>query len=174
MHQLEELRREIEGQRLNQEQLLSNEEKDYNAQLERLKSQSEQNRNREIAEIRALEAEKKLIISGIEFEIRGWEEQFHNRGPRPEDLDQIRQLEEMIRERTEAYEKVVGETRRIQTELHEMEVSMNKVFTSKPRAQLLSALERKARHDQMIAQAAGSARLPPIERRSDKNLTSPR
>jgi serologically defined colon cancer antigen 8 len=69
-----------------------------------------------MAEMRALETEKKSVIAGIELEIRGWEEQFHNRGPRPEDLDRIRKLEELIRERTQAYEKGVGETRRIQTD----------------------------------------------------------
>jgi serologically defined colon cancer antigen 8 len=187
MRELDELRREMENQRLNQEQMLSNEEREYNAKMEALKNQYETERSRAIMEMRELEAEKKVLIGGLELEIKDWEDKFNNRGPRPEDLDRIRELEELIRTRTEQYERVVDKTKRMQADLIGTEISVNKVFTEKPRVGVLSALERKVKRDQLIAQVGSIPLLPPIggnsprvppsgssDRRIDRHRQSPR
>jgi hypothetical protein len=70
-------------------------------------------------------------------------------------------LEEHIRERTEAYDKVVEKTKRMQLEFVGSEITHNKVFTDKPRKDVLAAITRKVARDQLIAQV-GSPRLPPI------------
>jgi serologically defined colon cancer antigen 8 len=65
-------------------------------------------------------------------ENKEWEEKYNRRKGRPEDLGRIRKLEEMIRERTEAIEKVQHELKHDQSELMNRETAYNKVFNNKP------------------------------------------
>jgi serologically defined colon cancer antigen 8 len=78
----------------------------------------------------------------------------------------------MIRERTDAFERVASELKRYQAELVNRETSWNKVFNNKPKVRMLNALERKLKMDQILASVASAPRLstlPPIEKKGDRD-----
>jgi serologically defined colon cancer antigen 8 len=117
--------------------------------------------NREVHEI---EAQKRQAIADLEAETKMWEEKYENRDTRPEDLERIQKLEELIQERSEAIEKVQQELKHYQTELMNREKTYNKVFNNRPQVTVLSGLERRAKRDAMIASVSMSAStpLPPL------------
>jgi serologically defined colon cancer antigen 8 len=111
-------------------------------------------------EIQTIEQQKRQTIADLEAETRMWEEKYNNREARPEDLDRIKKLETLIRERSEAIEKVQQELKHYQSELMNRETAYNKVFNNRPQVAVLSALERRAKRDQMIASVTGSVSMP--------------
>ena len=125
-------------------------------------------------EMQEIEHNKRKVIAELEAETKEWEEKYNNRGARPEDLEKIKKLEDLIRERTEAIEKVQKELKHYQSELLNRETTYNKVFNNKPQVSVLNALERKVKRDQMIAQVGSSTKLPPLPDSSDSSRRSTR
>ena len=121
-----------------------------------------------------IERSKRKEIADLEAEAKEWEEKYNSRGARPEDLEKIKKLEELIKERTEAIEKVQKELKHYQSELLNKETTYNKVFNNKPQVGVLNALERKVKRDQMIAQVGSSTKLPPLPDSSDSSRKSTR
>jgi DNA repair exonuclease SbcCD ATPase subunit len=80
------------------------------------------------AETRDSERTKRQAIAELEAENKEWDEKNHRREARPEDLERIRKLEEKIRERTAAIEKVQHELKHDQSELMNRKTAYNKGF----------------------------------------------
>ena len=168
---LEQLKEESNEQKKKHEKTLEQQQKDYEGKMAEMRKKFEEDKasiNKEIFEI---ERTKKQQIANLETEIREWEIKYQHREARPEDLERIRKLEALIKERTEAIEKVQQELKHYQTELLNRETTYNKVFNNRPQMGVLSALERKAKRDAMIASISTSPTLPPLP---NSRNTSPR
>ena len=127
-----------------------------------MKSKVEEEKSKIQNEIIEIEAKKKQTIAELEAEAKQWEEKFNNREPRPEDIERIRKLEQLIKERSEAIEKVKSELKHYQSELLNRETTYNKVFNNKPQIGVLSALERKVKRDAMMSSLSMTTTLPPL------------
>jgi serologically defined colon cancer antigen 8 len=132
-----------------------------------LKEKFDREREQITTETREIERVKRQAIADLEAETREWEEKYNSREARPEDIERIRKLEEMIRERTEAIEKVQHELKHYQTELMNRETTYNKVFNNKPQVSVLTALEKKAKRDALIAAVGSAPKLPPLPESGD-------
>jgi serologically defined colon cancer antigen 8 len=159
---LERLKAESDQQKKAHQDLLAQQQKSYDEKMATLKANFEQERDGITAEIKEIEKTKRQAIAELEAETKEWEERYNNREARPEDLERIRKLEELIRERTEAIEKVQQELKHYQSELLNRETAYNKVFNNKPQVSVLTALERKAKRDALIAAVGSATKLPPL------------
>ena len=142
--------------------MLDKQQKEYEVKVAEMRKKFEDEKNAINKEISDIEAAKRQTIADLEAETKKWEEKYNNRDARPEDLERIRKLEELIKERTEAIEKVQQELKHYQNELMNRETTYNKVFNNKPQVGVLSALERKAKRDAMIASVSMAPTLPPL------------
>lgn len=160
--ELEELKLESDKQRGRHSDALSQQQKEYEERMAALRKKFEDEKaaiNREIQEI---EQSKRKTIAELEAETKEWELKYNSREARPEDLERIKKLEDLIRERTEAIEKVQSELKHYQTELLNRETAYNKVFNNKPQVSVLNQLERKAKRDQLMASLSSTTHLPPL------------
>ena len=172
--ELEKLKQEGEAQRLTHAELLANQQKEYDDKMKEIREQFEIEKSQITAETQEIEKSKRKAIADLEAETKEWEEKYNNRDARPEDLERIKKLEDLIKERSDAIEKIQQELKHYQSELLNRETTYNKVFNNKPQVGVLNALERKVKRDQMIAQVGSSTKLPPLPDSSDSSRKSAR
>lgn len=160
------LRQQVENERVEQEHALSEISNDQNVKLEKMKMQYESERS-SLSETCVLsEAAKTAAIAEIDRDADVWHDKFNGRGIRPEDAEIVQRLNDSIRDRVDALEAVTRELSRYQSEVLNRETTFNKVFSNRPRVQVLSALERRVKRDRIstTATTVSSGRLPRIDK----------
>uniref|UniRef100_A0A8C1GF83 Zgc:85722 n=1 Tax=Cyprinus carpio TaxID=7962 RepID=A0A8C1GF83_CYPCA len=79
-------------------------------------------------------------ISALQILLEGTEEKFRNRESRPEDLQAIAELREMVSEREALVKKLVDDKKFYQLELVNREPGFNKVFNTNPNVGVINPL----------------------------------
>ncbi|XP_058604534.1 protein FAM184A-like isoform X4 [Onychostoma macrolepis] len=79
-------------------------------------------------------------ISALQILLEGTEEKFRNRESRPEDLQVIAELREMVSERESLVKKLVDDKKFYQLELVNREPGFNKVFNTNPNVGVINPL----------------------------------
>uniref|UniRef100_A0A3B5MP29 Protein FAM184A/B N-terminal domain-containing protein n=1 Tax=Xiphophorus couchianus TaxID=32473 RepID=A0A3B5MP29_9TELE len=79
-------------------------------------------------------------ISALQILLEGTEEKFRNRESRPEDLQVIAELKEMVAERESLVKKLVDDKKFYQLELVNRETNFNKVFNASPNVGVINPL----------------------------------
>ncbi|XP_030261274.1 protein FAM184A isoform X3 [Sparus aurata] len=79
-------------------------------------------------------------ISALQILLEGTEEKFRNRESRPEDLQIIAELKDMVSERESLVKKLVDDKKFYQLELVNRETNFNKVFNASPNVGVINPL----------------------------------
>uniref|UniRef100_A0A3Q3WQ44 Protein FAM184A/B N-terminal domain-containing protein n=1 Tax=Mola mola TaxID=94237 RepID=A0A3Q3WQ44_MOLML len=79
-------------------------------------------------------------ISALQILLEGTEEKFRNRESRPEDLQVIAELKDMVSERESLVKKLVDDKKFYQLELVNRETNFNKVFNTSPNVGVINPL----------------------------------
>uniref|UniRef100_A0A3Q3DZ63 Family with sequence similarity 184 member A n=1 Tax=Hippocampus comes TaxID=109280 RepID=A0A3Q3DZ63_HIPCM len=79
-------------------------------------------------------------ISALQILLEGTEEKFRNRESRPEDLQMIAELKDMVSERESLVKKLVDDKKFYQLELVNRESNFNKVFNASPNVGVINPL----------------------------------
>ncbi|XP_023652992.2 protein FAM184A isoform X2 [Paramormyrops kingsleyae] len=79
-------------------------------------------------------------ISALQILLEGTEEKFRNRESRPEDLQVIAELKDMVAEREALVKKLVDDKKFYQLELVNRETNFNKVFNASPNVGVINPL----------------------------------
>nr|XP_046229189.1 protein FAM184A isoform X3 [Scatophagus argus] len=79
-------------------------------------------------------------ISALQILLEGTEEKFRNRESRPEDLQMIAELKDMVSERETLVKKLVDDKKFYQLELVNRETNFNKVFNASPNVGVINPL----------------------------------
>ncbi|XP_053736206.1 protein FAM184A isoform X3 [Synchiropus splendidus] len=79
-------------------------------------------------------------ISALQILLEGTEEKFRNRESRPEDLQVIAELKDMVSERESLVKKLVDDKKFYQLELVNRETNFNKVFNASPNVGVINPL----------------------------------
>ncbi|XP_066514644.1 protein FAM184A-like, partial [Hoplias malabaricus] len=79
-------------------------------------------------------------ISALQILLEGTEDKFRNRESRPEDLQTIAELREMVTERENLVKKLVDDKKFYQLELVNRETSFSKVFNTSPNVGVINPL----------------------------------
>jgi serologically defined colon cancer antigen 8 len=107
-------------------------------------------------------SEKQAIIAELEASIQELETQYKNREARPEDVDHIQRLEELVQERQDGLEKLVVSFRGFERELMTHEALYQKVFSRDSQQQQLPlnpVSDRRAKKDGGIKSATSAKRI---------------
>ncbi|XP_062407484.1 protein FAM184A isoform X1 [Sardina pilchardus] len=79
-------------------------------------------------------------ISALQILLEGTEDKFRNRESRPEDLQMIAELKDMVTERESLVKKLVDDKKFYQLELVNRETNFNKVFNANPNVGVINPL----------------------------------
>ncbi|XP_063963502.1 protein FAM184A-like [Lytechinus pictus] len=82
-------------------------------------------------------------ISALQIMLEEAEERYQSRSSRPEDIQQIARLKDMIAEKEQAVKKLIDDKRFFQMELINRETNFNKVFNANPNIGVLNPLSTK-------------------------------
>jgi serologically defined colon cancer antigen 8 len=107
----EAVKREREQFRAEHARKIEREQKDYEERMAEIRKRFEEENAAGEREIEEVQAEKEKVIAELDAETRMWEEKYRNRDARPEDLERIAKLQELIRVRAEAVAAVREELR---------------------------------------------------------------
>ncbi|KAI2652203.1 Protein FAM184A [Labeo rohita] len=93
-------------------------------------------------------------------ELEGTEEKFRNRESRPEDLQTIAELKDMVAERESLVKKLVDDKKFYQLELVNRETNFNKIFNANPNVGVINPLvKQKRKNDKSATRFSSSANL---------------
>ncbi|ROJ78750.1 Protein FAM184A [Anabarilius grahami] len=125
-------------------------EQDLSKRLEREIEELNASHNREtqimLSDFNKAQELLKDKISALQILLEGTEEKFRNRESRPEDLQVIAELREMVSEREALVKKLVDDKKFYQLELVNREPGFNKVFNTNPNVGVINPLiKRKSR-----------------------------
>uniref|UniRef100_A0A7N8X7X3 Family with sequence similarity 184 member Ab n=1 Tax=Mastacembelus armatus TaxID=205130 RepID=A0A7N8X7X3_9TELE len=87
-------------------------------------------------------------ISALQILLEGTEEKFRNRESRPEDLQLIAELKEMVSERESLVKKLVDDKKFYQLELVNRETNFNKVFNASPNVGVINPLIKQKKKNE--------------------------
>uniref|UniRef100_A0A4W4ESZ2 Protein FAM184A/B N-terminal domain-containing protein n=1 Tax=Electrophorus electricus TaxID=8005 RepID=A0A4W4ESZ2_ELEEL len=96
-------------------------------------------------------------ISALQILLEGTEEKFRNRESRPEDLQMIAELKEMVTERETLVKKLVDDKKFYQLELVNRETNFNKVFNTSPNVGVINPLIKQKRKNDKSANRFSSS-----------------
>ncbi|XP_028254207.1 protein FAM184A isoform X2 [Parambassis ranga] len=97
-------------------------------------------------------------ISALQILLEGTEEKFRNRESRPEDLQIIAELKDMVSERESLVKKLVDDKKFYQLELVNRETNFNKVFNASPNVGVINPLiKQKKKNEKTAASRFGSS-----------------
>nr|XP_057920297.1 protein FAM184A isoform X2 [Doryrhamphus excisus]XP_057920313.1 protein FAM184A isoform X2 [Doryrhamphus excisus] len=97
-------------------------------------------------------------ISALQILLEGTEEKFRNRESRPEDLQMIAELKDMVSERESLVKKLVDDKKFYQLELVNRETNFNKVFNASPNVGVINPLiKQKRKNEKAAASRFGSS-----------------
>ncbi|XP_059376039.1 protein FAM184A isoform X1 [Carassius carassius] len=119
-------------------------EQDLSKRLEREIDELSASHNREtqimLSDFNKAQELLKDKISALQILLEGTEEKFRNRESRPEDLQVIAELREMVSEREALVKKLVDDKKFYQLELVNREPGFNKVFNTNPNVGVINPL----------------------------------
>uniref|UniRef100_A0A8C1GJP6 Zgc:85722 n=1 Tax=Cyprinus carpio TaxID=7962 RepID=A0A8C1GJP6_CYPCA len=119
-------------------------EQDLSKRLEREIDELSASHNREtqimLSDFNKAQELLKDKISALQILLEGTEEKFRNRESRPEDLQAIAELREMVSEREALVKKLVDDKKFYQLELVNREPGFNKVFNTNPNVGVINPL----------------------------------
>uniref|UniRef100_A0A668AVZ4 Family with sequence similarity 184 member A n=1 Tax=Myripristis murdjan TaxID=586833 RepID=A0A668AVZ4_9TELE len=90
-------------------------------------------------------------IAALQILLEGTEEKFRNRESRPEDLQVIAELKDMVTEREALVKKLVDDKKFYQLELVNRETNFNKVFNASPNVGVINPLIKQKRKNEKTA-----------------------
>ncbi|KAM6965223.1 protein FAM184A [Aplochiton taeniatus] len=90
-------------------------------------------------------------IAALQILLEGTEDKFRNRESRPEDLQVIAELKEMVTERESLVKKLVDDKKFYQLELVNRETNFNKVFNASPNVGVINPLIKQKRKNEKTA-----------------------
>ncbi|XP_013886726.1 protein FAM184A [Austrofundulus limnaeus] len=90
-------------------------------------------------------------ISALQILLEGTEEKFRNRESRPEDLQVIAELKDMVAEREALVKKLVDDKKFYQLELVNRETNFNKVFNTSPNVGVINPLIKQKKKNEKAA-----------------------
>uniref|UniRef100_A0A4W6EVI9 Family with sequence similarity 184 member A n=1 Tax=Lates calcarifer TaxID=8187 RepID=A0A4W6EVI9_LATCA len=90
-------------------------------------------------------------ISALQILLEGTEEKFRNRESRPEDLQIIAELKDMVSERESLVKKLVDDKKFYQLELVNRETNFNKVFNASPNVGVINPLIKQKKKNEKTA-----------------------
>jgi serologically defined colon cancer antigen 8 len=135
--ELAKLGEAVEAVKREREQLLAQharrmtqQQKDYEARMGDIRKAFEEDNGEGDRNIEEVQEEKEKIIAELEAEAMMWEEKYRNRDARPEDLERIAHLEELIRVRAEAAAKIREEIRKYEPQVTKMRRFASKAMCS--------------------------------------------
>ncbi|KPP68865.1 hypothetical protein Z043_112419 [Scleropages formosus] len=103
-------------------------------------------------------------ISALQILLEATEEKFRNRESRPEDLQVIAELKEMVAERESLVKKLVDDKKFYQLELVNRETNFNKVFNASPNVGVINPLiKQKRKNDKSANRFSSSPNLRALE-----------
>uniref|UniRef100_A0A8C8LYP7 Protein FAM184A/B N-terminal domain-containing protein n=1 Tax=Oncorhynchus tshawytscha TaxID=74940 RepID=A0A8C8LYP7_ONCTS len=103
-------------------------------------------------------------ISALQVLLEGTEDKFRNRESRPEDLQVIAELKEMVTERESLVKKLVDDKKFYQLELVNRETNFNKVFNTSPNVGVINPLiKQKRKNDKSANRFSSSPNLRALE-----------
>ncbi|KAF7253496.1 hypothetical protein EYD10_00614 [Varanus komodoensis] len=85
----------------------------------------------------------KEINSALQVSLEEMEEKYQNRESRPEDLQLIAELKDLIAERDQLIKKLIDDKKFYQLELVNRETNFNKVFNASPNVGVINPLQKK-------------------------------
>ncbi|XP_026146183.1 protein FAM184A-like isoform X1 [Carassius auratus] len=99
-------------------------------------------------------------ISALQILLEGTEDKFRNRESRPEDLQTIAELKDMVAERESLVKKLVDDKKFYQLELVNRETNFNKIFNANPNVGVINPLvKQKRKNDKSATRLSSSANL---------------
>uniref|UniRef100_A0A671NPD6 Protein FAM184A-like n=1 Tax=Sinocyclocheilus anshuiensis TaxID=1608454 RepID=A0A671NPD6_9TELE len=99
-------------------------------------------------------------ISALQILLEGTEDKFRNRESRPEDLQTIAELKDMVAEREALVKKLVDDKKFYQLELVNRETNFNKIFNTNPNVGVINPLvKQKRKNDKSATRFSSSANL---------------
>eukprot|EP00062_Callorhinchus_milii_P014336 gi/632963385/ref/XP_007897850.1/ PREDICTED: protein FAM184A isoform X2 [Callorhinchus milii] len=103
-------------------------------------------------------------ISVSEHMLEEAEEKYRNREARPEDLQFINELKEMITERDQLMKKLMDDKKFYQLELVNRETNFNKVFNANPNVGVINPLaKQKKKNDKIASRFVSAPNLSAVE-----------
>ncbi|XP_075059093.1 protein FAM184A isoform X2 [Mixophyes fleayi] len=115
----------------------------------------------EFAKTQALLMEKK---SALQASLTEMEEKYQNRESRPEDLQVISDLKDMVAERDQLIKKLIEDKKFYQLELVNRETNFNKVFNASPNVGVINPLvKQKKKNDKSTNRFVSSPNLSAVE-----------
>uniref|UniRef100_A0A4W5N0C0 Family with sequence similarity 184 member A n=1 Tax=Hucho hucho TaxID=62062 RepID=A0A4W5N0C0_9TELE len=103
-------------------------------------------------------------ISALQVLLEGTEDKFRNRESRPEDLQVIAELKDMVTERESLVKKLVDDKKFYQLELVNRETNFNKVFNTSPNVGVINPLiKQKRKNDKSANRFSSSPNLRALE-----------
>ncbi|PIO36031.1 hypothetical protein AB205_0009500 [Aquarana catesbeiana] len=115
----------------------------------------------EFAKTQAMLMEKN---SAINISLTEMEEKYQNRESRPEDLQVISELKDMVAERDQLIKKLIEDKKFYQLELVNRETNFNKVFNASPNVGVINPLvKQKKKNDKSANRFVSSPNLSAVE-----------
>ncbi|XP_072264924.1 protein FAM184A isoform X1 [Pyxicephalus adspersus] len=115
----------------------------------------------EFAKTQAVLMEKN---SALQVSLTEMEEKYQNREPRPEDLQVISELKDMVAERDQLIKKLIEDKKFYQLELVNRETNFNKVFNASPNVGVINPLvKQKKKNDKSTNRFVSSPNLNAVE-----------
>uniref|UniRef100_A0A673ZLS7 Family with sequence similarity 184 member A n=1 Tax=Salmo trutta TaxID=8032 RepID=A0A673ZLS7_SALTR len=103
-------------------------------------------------------------ISALQVLLEGTEDKFRNRESRPEDLQVIAELKDIVTERESLVKKLVDDKKFYQLELVNRETNFNKVFNTSPNVGVINPLiKQKRKNDKSANRFSSSPNLRALE-----------
>lgn len=108
-------------------------------------------------------AEKESIIKGLETSIKEWEDTYNNRESRPEDLEYIQRLDELIQERQDGLDKLSVIFQNFERELMTHETVYHKTYSGEPPPVPLNPVsDRRMKKERALKAVSSAKRIPPL------------
>ncbi|XP_054029980.1 protein FAM184A [Dryobates pubescens] len=106
----------------------------------------------------------KEINSALQFSLEEMEEKYQNRESRPEDLQLISELKDLIAERDQLIKKLIEDKKFYQLELVNRETNYNKVFNASPNVGVINPLvKQKKKNDKSTNRFVSVPNLSAVE-----------
>uniref|UniRef100_A0A3Q1IZX3 Protein FAM184A/B N-terminal domain-containing protein n=1 Tax=Anabas testudineus TaxID=64144 RepID=A0A3Q1IZX3_ANATE len=133
--------------RAHEQELTKRHEREF-AELSSVHSRDTQNMLSDFNKAQELLKDK---ISALQILLEGTEEKFRNRESRPEDLQMIAELKDMVSEREALVKKLVDDKKFYQLELVNRETNFNKVFNASPNVGVINPLIKQKKKNEKTA-----------------------
>ncbi|KAG8123894.1 hypothetical protein E2320_019305 [Naja naja] len=106
----------------------------------------------------------KEINSALQVSLEEMEDKYQNREPRPEDLQLIAELKDLIAERDQLIKKLIDDKKFYQLELVNRETNFNKVFNASPNVGVINPLvKQKKKNDRSANRFVSVPNLSALE-----------